>query len=312
MAHVRPFRFGVQVSHAADGQAWMALARRAEELGYSTLFIPDHFEDQFGPLTALTAAAVATTDLRVGALVLDNDYRHPVPLAKELATIDVLSGGRLEVGIGAGWMRTDYDRAGMPYDEPRVRVDRMAEAIEVLNGCFADGPFSFDGEHYRIDNYDNRPSPVQRPRPPLLLGGGGKRMLSIAAREADIVGINPSLHAGEVGPDAAADATAEATDRKLAWVKQAAGDRFDDIELNCLVLATLVTDDQQGTAELMGQMFGLDAAGTLEVPHALIGTVEQIAEQIMARRDRWGFSYWVVQGDAMEAFAPVVAQLAGQ
>jgi len=312
MAHPRPLRFGLQVSHTPDGPSWTALARRAEELGYATLFIPDHFEDQFGPLTALTAAAAATTTLRVGALVLDNDYRHPVPLAKELATIDVLSEGRLEVGIGAGWMRTDYERSGIPYDEPRVRVDRLAEAIEVLDGCFADGPFSFSGQHYQVDNYDSRPTPVQRPRPPLLLGGGGRRMLTIAARHADIVGINPSLHAGEVGPDAASDATAEATDRKLAWVREAAGDRFDDIELNCLVLATLVTDDQEGTAAMMGQMFGLDAAGALEVPHALIGTVEQITEQILKRRERWGFSYWVVQADAMEAFAPVVAELAGR
>ena len=311
MAHDRRLRFGVQLSHTPDGPGWFALASKAEELGCSTLFIPDHFEDQFGPIAALTAAAAATTTLRVGALVLDNDYRHPVPLAKELATIDVLSGGRLEVGLGAGWMRTDYDRAGMPYDEPRVRVDRMAEAIDVLKGCFADGPFSYDGEHYTIDAYDNRPTPVQRPHPPLLLGGGGKRMLSIAARQADIVGINPSLHAGEVGPDAAADATAEATDRKLGWVRDAAGDRFDDIELNCLVLATMVTDDQAAMAEMMGQMFGLDAAAALEVPHALIGSVDQICEQILARRDRWGFSYWVVQGDAMDAFAPVVARLAG-
>jgi probable F420-dependent oxidoreductase len=310
MAHDRRFRFGIQLSHAADGPGWAQLARRAEELGYSTLFVPDHFEDQFGPLVALTSAAMATTTLRVGALVLDNDYRHPVPLAKELATLDLVSGGRLEVGLGAGWMRTDYERSGIAHDAAGVRVDRMAEAITVLKGCFADGPFDFSGEHYRIDGYDNRPSPVQRPHPPFLLGGGGKRMLGIAAREGDIVGINPSLHAGEVGAEAAADATAEATDRKLAWVREAAGDRFDDIELNCLVLATIVTDDRDGMAATMGQMFGLDAAGALEVPHALIGTVDEIVETIQARRDRWGFSYWVVQGDAMEAFAPVVARLA--
>jgi probable F420-dependent oxidoreductase len=311
MAHDRRFRFGIQLSHAADGPGWAAMARRAEELGYSTLFVPDHFEDQFGPLVALTAAATATTTLRVGALVLDNDYRHPVPLAKELATLDVVSGGRLEVGLGAGWMRTDYERAGMPYDPAGVRVDRMAEAIAVLKGCFADGAFDFAGAHYRIDGYDNRPSPVQRPHPPFLLGGGGKRMLGIAAREGDIVGINPSLHAGEVGAEAAADATAAATDRKVAWVRDAAGDRFDDLELNCLVLATIVTDDRDGMAAMMGQMFGLDAAGALEVPHALIGTVDEIVDTIQARRDRWGFSYWVVQGDAMEAFAPVVARLTG-
>ena len=311
MTSTHRIRFGIQLSHSPDGPSWSALARQAEDLGYSTLFVPDHFEDQFGPLVALTSAAAATSTLRVGALVLDNDYRHPVPLAKELASLDLVSEGRLEVGIGAGWMRTDYDKAGMTYDTPKVRVDRMAEAITVLKGCFSDGPFSFSGEHYTIDNYDNRPAPVQRPHPPFLLGGGGKRMLGIAAREGDIVGINPSLHAGEVGPDAAADATAEATDRKLDWVRDAAGDRFDEIELNCLVLATMVTDDQAGMAAMMGQMFGLDADRALEVPHALIGTVDQIVEQIEARRDRWGFTYWVVQGDAMESLAPVVARLAG-
>jgi probable F420-dependent oxidoreductase len=306
-----PFRFGVQVSHTPDGTSWAALARRAEELGYDTLFVPDHFEDQFGPLVALTAAATATERLRVGALVLDNDYRHPVPLAKELATLDVISGGRLEVGIGAGWMRSDYERSGIAYDEARVRVDRLAEAITVLDGCFAEGAFSFDGEHYQINGYNSLPLPVQRPRPPLLLGGGGPRMLRIAATEADIVGINPSLHAGEIGPDAAADATADATDRKLRWVRDAAGARFADIELNCLVLAVLVTDDQHGAAAAMGQLFGVDAEETLEVPHALIGTVGEITTQLRQRRERWGLSYWVVQGDAMEAMAPVIAELAG-
>ena len=306
-----PFRFGVQVSHTPDGTSWAALARRAEELGYDTLFVPDHFQDQFGPLVALTAAATATERLRVGALVLDNDYRHPVPLAKELATLDVLSGGRLEVGIGAGWMRSDYEQSGIAYDEARVRVDRLAEAITVLDGCFTEGPFSFDGEHYQITDYDNLPLPVQRPRPPLLLGGGGPRMLRIAATEADIVGINPSLHAGEIGPDAAADATAEATDRKLRWVREAAGSRFGDLELNCLVLAVLVTDDQHGAAAAMGQLFGVDAEATLEIPHALIGTLEEITTQLRQRRERWGLSYWVVQGDAMEAMAPVIAELAG-
>ena len=306
-----PFRFGVQVSHTPDGTSWAALARRAEELGYDTLFVPDHFEEQFGPLVALTAAATATERLRVGALVLDNDYRHPVPLAKELATLDVISGGRLEVGIGAGWMRSDYERSGIAYDEARVRVDRLAEAIAVLDGCFADGAFSFDGGHYQVTNYNGLPLPVQRPRPPLLLGGGGPRMLRIAATEADIVGINPSLHAGEIGPDAAADATAEATDRKLGWVREAAGSRFGDLELNCLVLAVLVTDDQHGAAAAMGQLFGVDAEATLEIPHALIGTVGEITTQLRQRRERWGLSYWVVQGDAMEAMAPVIAELAG-
>lgn len=311
MAHDRRLRFGVQLATAPDGPSWTDQARRLEDLGYSSLFVPDHFEDQLGPIAALTAAAAATRELRVGALVLDNDYRHPVPLAKELATIDLLSAGRLEVGIGAGWMRTDYERSGIAYDPPGVRVDRLEESITVLKGLFGEGPTSFAGEHYQVDALDGLPLPTQRPHPPFLLGGGGRRMLALAAREADIVGINPSLRAGEIGADAAADASAEATDRKVAWVREAAGDRFDDLELNCLCFATLVTDDQAGTAETMGKLFGLDAAAALEVPHALIGNVEQITDQIRARRERWGLSYWVIQGDAVDPFAPVVAELAG-
>lgn len=310
MASDGRFRFGIQLATAADGPSWRDLARQAEDLGYSTLFVPDHFEDQLGPVAALTSAAEATSELRVGGLVLDNDFRHPVPLAKEMATIDLLSDGRLEMGIGAGWMRTDYERSGIPYDRPGVRVGRLEEAVQVLKGLFGEGEFSFSGDYYEISGLDNLPLPAQRPHPPFLLGGGGRRMLSLAGREGDIVGINPSLHAGEVGPDAAADATAEATDRKLGWLKEAAGDRFADIELTCLSLATMVTDDQAGVAEGMAEMFGLSPQDALEVPHALIGTTEQIIEQLQQRRERWGFSYWVVQGP-MEPFAPIVAELSG-
>jgi probable F420-dependent oxidoreductase len=301
----------VQLANSSSGADWAALARQAEDLGYSTLFLPDHFGDQLAPVPALMAAADATTDLRVGALVLDNDYKHPVVLAKEMATIDVLSGGRLELGLGAGWMNTDYEQSGIPKDPAGVRVSRMEEAVAVLKGLFAEGPFDYEGDHYRITGLDGLPKPVQAPHPPFLIGGGGRRMLSIAAREAQIVGVNPALKSGDIDVETAQDATAEATDRKLAWVREAAGERFDDIELNCLVLATLVTDDRQGTAAMIGQMFGLDAAGALEVPHALIGTVDEIVETIEARRHRWGLSYLVVQGDALDAFAPVVARLAG-
>ncbi len=191
------------------------------------------------------AAADATTELHVGALVFDNDYKHPVVLAKEAATLDILSGGRFELGLGAGWMTTDYEQSGIPLDPPKVRVDRMVEGIAVMKGMFADGPFSYAGEHYTIDGLDGRPKPLTRPHPPILIGGGGKRVLSIAAREADIVGINPNMRSGEVGVDAAADAVASAFDRKIQWVKQAAGDRFDDIELNCLTFFTKVTDDRE-------------------------------------------------------------------
>ena len=215
MAHDRRFRFGIQLSTAASGADWAELARKAEDLGYDTLFMPDHFGDQLAPVPALMAAADATTELKVGALVFDNDYKHPVVLAKELATIDVLSGGRLEVGLGAGWMQSDYDQSGIPMDPPGVRVSRMVEGIAVIKGCFDAGPYSFAGEHYTITEYDGLPKPMQSP-PPFLIGGGAKRVLSIAAREAQIVGINPSIHSGRVDAAAAQNGAAGETDQKLA------------------------------------------------------------------------------------------------
>lgn len=311
MSHPRPFRFGVQVSNAPDRTAWVELARKAEDLGFSTLFLPDHFGDQLAPVPAMMAAADATNELRVGALVLDNDYKHPVVLAKELATIDVLSGGRLEVGIGAGWMVEDYEWSGIPYDEPKVRVDRFEEGLSVLKGCFAEGPFDFTGDHYTITGLDALPLPVQRPHPPILIGGGGKRMLSIAAREADIVGINPNLKSGRLDATTAADTAPDRFDQKFAWVREAAGDRFDDIELNCLVFAVMVTDDAQGTGEMLAGLFGVDPAVVHDVPLALIGTEDQIVEHLQARRERWGMSYIVVQKDAMNTMAPIIARLAG-
>jgi probable F420-dependent oxidoreductase len=310
MAHDRRFRFGIQLSNASSGADWAAQARRAEELGYDTLFMPDHFGDQLAPVPALMAVADATTELKVGALVFDNDYKHPVVLAKELATIDVLSGGRLEVGIGAGWMKSDYDQSGIPMDAPGVRVSRMEEGIAVIKGCFAPGPFSFSGEHYTIDGYDGLPKPAQTP-PPFLIGGGARRVLSIAAREAQIVGINPSIHSGQVDAAAAQNGAAGETDQKLQWVKDAAGDGYADLEINLLQFAAIVTDDRKGTAEMMAPLFGLPPEELDTYPHACIGTTEEIAEALEARRERWDASYIVFQGDTMEPMAPVVAQLRG-
>jgi probable F420-dependent oxidoreductase len=309
-AHPRPFRFGIQLSTAPSGAAWADLARKAEDLGYDTLFMPDHFGDQLAPVPALMAAADATTELRVGALVFDNDYKHPVVLAKELATIDVLSGGRLIVGLGAGWMASDYEQSGIPMDPPGVRVTRMEEGIAVLKGCFAEGPFSFRGEHYTITDYDGQPKPAQSP-PPFLIGGGAKRVLSIAAREAEIVGINPSIRSGHVDAAAARNGAADETDKKIAWVREAAGDRYADLEINLLQFAGIVTDDRKGTAEMMAPLFGLPPAEVETYPHACIGTVEEICESLEMRRERWDASCFVFQGDTMEPLAPVVAKLRG-
>ena len=312
MADQRPFRFGVQLAAAASGGEWAETARKVEGLGYSSLHLPDHFGDQLAPLPAITAAAAATTDLRVGILVLGNDYRHPVVLAKELATIDVLSDGRLEAGIGAGWMNTDYDQSGIPHDPPGRRIERLQESITILKGLFGEGHFSFDGEHYVIAELDGLPKPVQEPWPPIMIGGGGRRVLRLAAREADIVSINPRLRSGDVDAEAAADATALATDQKLDWVREAAGDRFDDIELSMLVLVAAVTDDRDGFAEVMAGGFGVDPEAAKDVPHAWFGTVDEICDSLESRRERWGVTYYVVQGDTYEAMAPVVERLAGR
>jgi probable F420-dependent oxidoreductase len=308
---VRPFRFGVQLSQPLPGGTWAGAARRAEDLGYSSLFMPDHFGDQYAPIPALMAAADATTSLRVGSLVLDVDFKHPVVLAKEAATLDVLSGGRLELGIGAGWMNTDYEQSGIQHDPAGVRVDRLAEAITVLTSLWADEPCTFEGAHYRIAGLDGRPKPAQRPRPPILVGGGGKRVLSLAAREADIVGINPKLSSGAIDAGTVRDGVGALTDRKVAWVREAAGDRFPDLELNMLIFAVVITDDAAATAANLGSAFGLDPSEVGDFGLAWVGTVDEICETLQARRERWGVSYLVVQGAAMETAAPIVARLTG-
>jgi probable F420-dependent oxidoreductase len=306
----RPFRFGIQANRAADGPAWRELAVQAEALGYDVLTMPDHFGDDYAPMPALAVAAAVTTRLRIGALVFANDYKHPVVLAKELATLDVLSGGRLEVGLGAGWMRTDYEQSGIPYDSPGTRIARLEESLAVIKGAFGPDAFDFAGTHYRITGYNGLPKPVQ-PRPPLLLGGGARRMLSLAAREADIIGINGSLHEGVVGAGAIESMTAEAVDQKLAWVREAAGDRFDSIELNVRAFMVNITEDRAGAVEALASMIGVETSFIVESPFALIGTPAQIIDDLRVRRERWGFSYVIVGPAEIEAFAPVVAELAG-
>lgn len=308
----RPFRFGVQASSAASREAWTDLARRVEANGYSTLTMPDHFTEQLAPVPALMAAADATTSLRVGALVWDNDYKHPVVLAKELATMDVLSDGRLEIGLGAGWMVSDYEQAGIAYDPAPVRIDRFEEGLAVIRGAMGTDPFSFTGTHYTVSGYDGRPKPVQRPCPPILIGGGGKRVLSVAAREADIVGINGTMHAGVVGPDAIATMTAAAVDDKVGIVRAAAGARLDHIEMNVRAFMVNVTDDHRGAIEFLSKALSVETTMVEQTPFALIGPPAKLVDDLLERRERWGFSYVIVGAEDVESFAPVVAALAGR
>lgn len=310
---MHPFRFGVQMSEATSGAEWADKARRMEGLGYSTLFMPDHFDDTtLAPLPAIAMAAAATETLRVGTLVLGNDYRHPAVVAKEAATIDFLSDGRIELGIGAGWMIADYDELGWEYDRAGLRIERLEEAIAVIKGAWAPGPFSFAGDHYRITDYDATPEPVQKPHPPLLVGGGGKRVLSLAAREADIVGVNPNLKAGAVTADVAKTALAKETADKIGWIREAAGNRFDDIELQVRYFVAAVTDDRVGFAEMMAEPVGISAEDALNSGLALVGTEDEIVETCLQRREEYGFTYIVVGEGEIDSFAPIVERLAGQ
>jgi probable F420-dependent oxidoreductase len=309
---VKPFRFGVQCGGDHDRASWEQLARKVEALGYATLYLPDHFIDtQMAPLVGMAVAAEATKTLRVGALVFDNDYKHPAILAKEMATLDRLSDGRAELGIGAGWMKVDYDALGLPYDSAGVRVSRLEEALTVIKGCWGAEPFSFSGDHYTITDYNGIPKPTQQPGPPILVGGGAPRVLRLAGREADIVGINPNLRAGAVTNDAAADSVAEMIDQKVEWIREGAGDRFDDLELQVRYFFAAITDDRQGLAEAAAPAFGLDAEAALEAGITCVGTIDEICDQLLARRERWGITYTVIGDDIFEAFAPVVERLAG-
>ena len=311
MTKLRPLRFGVQEHRAPTARAWKEKARQVEALGYASLYLPDHFTDQVGPIAALMAAADATTRLRVGSLVFDNDYRHPVVLAKEAATIDLLSDGRFDLGLGAGWMASDYEQAGIPFDSPGTRISRMEEALTIIKGLFTGEPFTFAGQHYRVTGIEGSPRPVQRPHPPIVLGGGGRRMLRIAAREADIVNVNFDLREGAVNRNLVRTGLAEATDEKLGWIRDAAGERMERIELSVTIFLANITDDRESVASVMAAGIGVEAKDILAMPHFLIGTVDEVVEDVQARRERYGISYVIVPGEAAESFAPVVARLAG-
>ena len=309
---MRQFRFGVQEHGATTARAWRDKARQIESLGYSALYLPDHFGDQPGPIAALMAAADATTTLRVGSLVFDNDYRHPVVLAKEAATLDLLSDGRFDLGLGAGWLASDYEQSGIPYDPAGTRIERLEEALEVIKGLLAGGSFSFSGRHYQVKDMEGSPSPVQKPHPPILLGGGGRRMLRLAARQADIVNVNYDLREGRVNRALVRTGLAEATDEKLGWIKDAAGERLESLELSVTIFLANVTDDRESMAASVASGLGSEPGDVLEMPHFLIGTMDQLVEDLIARRERFGMSFVIVPGDAAESLAPVVERLTGR
>ena len=306
---MRPFRFAVSASHAATAAAWRETARRVEALGYDTLVVTDHLWEQFAPLPALAAALEATTTLRAAPFVLANDYRNPVLLAKEIATLDVLSGGRIELGIGAGWARSDYRQLGIRYDPPAARVERLFEAVGILDRLLRGERVDFAGAHYTVRSAELRPRPVQRPRPPLMIGGGGPRMLRFAARHADTVALLPRMD--RRGRPRLTEGTLGATAAKVALIREAAGERLARLDLNMAVFDLGVSDRPRSPLDAAATRLKGLAVGLLETPYVMYGSAEDLRERLLAQRERLGINFYTIPEPAVEAFAPIASALRG-
>lgn len=290
----------------------MDKARKIEALGYDTLVVPDHLADFLAPMPALVSAADATTRLRLGTNVLNNDYRHPVLLAREAATIDLLTDGRFQPGLGAGNVAAEYEQVGLNFDPGGTRVERLAEAVAIINGLLRGETVTFTGRHYRVTGHAINPIPIQQPHPPLLIGGNGPRLLTLAAREADIVGLS-GITFTRTGPDLSAW-KGSGIDERIRLLRAAAGeDRYSRLEINALVQRVVVTDDRRQTAaDLATRWPQLNADEILKCPFVLVGNIDQLTEEIIANRDRWDISSYVIFESDIESFAPVVARLAGK
>jgi probable F420-dependent oxidoreductase len=321
----KPFRFGVQSYSASSAKDWRDQAKAAEALGYSAFHLADHVlgagpalaatnhpVQNVAAIPAMAVAIEATSTIRVGCRVLCTDYRNPVMLAKELATLDMFSEGRLEIGLGAGWLQGEYEAMGVKWDSAGVRIDRFEETLTVLRALMGEGEANVTGTHVHAVGFEGAPKPHGGKMPPIMIGGGAKRILGIAGREADIVSLNFNNSSGKIGPAGIGSSTAELTHEKLGWVKAGARDRFDSLEIEIGAYFTVVTDQRDATLAKMGPMLGLTAEQFAEHPHGLVGSVDAICEQVLARRDQYGISYVTVGRTNMEAFAPVVAKLAGK
>jgi probable F420-dependent oxidoreductase len=321
----KPFRFGLQAYAPNSGKEWRELARKAEASGLSSFHLADHI---IGPGPALAAtghpvqtvaaipamavAAEATSTIKVGCRVLCVDYRNPVMLAKEVATLDFFSEGRLEMGLGAGWLQGEYEAIGVPFDRAGVRIDRFEEVIALLRASFAEGELNIDTPHVHAVGFEAVPKPFTKSGPPIMIGGGAKRILTIAGREADIVSLNFNNSSGKLGADGIGSSTAELTDQKIQWIKDGAGARFDQIEIEIAAYFTIVTPDGEGTRAKMAPMFGMTPEVFAEHPNALIGSVDEICDRIVERRERFGISYVSFGASVIDAVIPVVERLAGK
>jgi probable F420-dependent oxidoreductase len=312
---MKPFRFAAGIRSSGSRAQFEDGVREIERLGYSALMLSDHLVDQFAPIAALGVAAAVTSTLRLGTFVFNNDLRHPVVLAQELATLDRLSDGRLEIGMGAGWNKPEYEGAGIPYDPGTVRIERLAESIAIMKGLFADGPIDFEGRFYRVKGFEDLPRPVQRPHPAFFVGGGSPKLLRLAAQHAQIVGIAP-----RVRPDGKADVmgcTLAGSEAKVAIIREAAGSRFEQLAINTYPsLAATVTDEARPAArevqDRIRRRYGIELSekDILESPHVFIGTVDNLVEKFRMLRERLGISHIFV-GEDFRDFAPVVERLSG-
>ena len=321
----RPFRFGLQAFEAASADEWFGIVRRTEAYGYSTLFTSDHYFGpgsisdatahrpvDMAPLSSIAVAAAVTETLRVGCRVFACDLHHPVVLAKEMATLDVLSRGRVEVGLGAGWLAAEYEGLGVPMDTPGIRIQRLAEYVEVLRAHWSGEPIDLGGEYVCVSGFAGRPVPTQQPGPPILIGGGAPKILRLAGRLADIASLNFNNSSGRLGSASVVSSGADATAEKIEWIRDGAGDRFDDIEIEIGAYFVAIGDDVAPQLDAMAQRYGVDSDVFASHPHALFGTVEQVCETLIDRRDRYGISYVTVAQRYIDEFAPVVAALTGR
>jgi probable F420-dependent oxidoreductase len=314
-----PFRFGVQLS-SLPAESWREQVRAIESLGYATLFVPDHFSPAlWDPTTMLGGVAAVTETLKVGTLVYGIDYRHPVIYARQAATLQLMSNGRHEFGLGAGWMVEDYEWAGLEYERPSVRIKRLDEALTIIRSMWSNETTTFSGEHYQVTDVPLNLEVDSAAPPQILIGGGGRKLLTVAGKHADIVGINPMLPEGRITPEAALDLAPERMVEKLGWLRAAAEDAgrdFDDIELNGLVFMAAVTDDPKPAYEMIAGNFGLSLEQIVDSPLLLVGSPAELVDKLEQRREQTGVSYLVIQGDDMAQLAlfaeHVVAPLTGR
>jgi probable F420-dependent oxidoreductase len=318
MTAQHPFRFGVVLTTTKSHTELIERAKKLEDQGYNILLLPDHLAGPnhgfagayLSPAVALMAVAAATTHLRIGSFVFSNDFRPPAILAKDVATLDLLSNGRVEMGIGAGYLPEDYAQAGITFERAGVRIERLEEALQIIKQFFSEEKVTFVGKHYTVRDLSTLPQAIQRPHPPIYIGGGGKRVLTLAAREANIIGLTAMTK--PTGEFDFSTISAQATRQKIAWIRQAGEQRLSDVEINAFVFLINLTEHRTTVAERMANRLGLTVQDILKSPHSLIGTTEEICNELLERRSEYGISYITIPFSHAEAFAPIVARLTNQ